>query len=166
VIIAILTPALSTIGSYILKGDPIFWITNSPFREILLGITIVSFIVIVLIRKRQIESTGPQAFTLSRHGYQEISSLNYEGVKWRVLAPPRTLWEMTPNKFDLTPKGIRIGPPRCPKCETEIEQTKSFWGGYIWTCPLCGFKKRSGVSYSVIGLRAEKIAQRQMEQHK
>jgi len=36
-------------------------------------------------------------------------------------------------------------PPRCPKCETELEETRSFWGGYIWKCVNCGFKKETEI---------------------
>jgi ribosomal protein L37AE/L43A len=54
-------------------------------------------------------------------------------------------------------------PPRCPKCETEIEQTRSFWGGYVWKCVKCGFQKRNRESYYREGERAEKIARREFE---
>ena len=120
---------------------------------------------IVLVRKRlkAIEPSGIPASSASRWGYEDIGNIDYDGMKWRVIAPlpsPPSLYRGP----DLTPSRIRVRtPPRCPECETKIEESKSFWGGYVWKCPDCDFKKRSKRSYYRVKDNVEKIAQRWVE---
>ena len=90
---------------------------------------------------------------------------SYAGVIWIVRAPK-------PSELDLEPPEITASdleletPPRCPKCETEIEQSRSFWGGYVWKCVKCGFHKRNSDSYYREEERARKIAKRHWEVYK
>ena len=112
---------------------------------------------------KAIEPSGVHGSTGSRWGYEDIGNIDHAGVKWRIIAPlppPPSLYRGP----DLTPSGIRVRtPPRCPECETQIEESKSFWGGYVWNCPDCDFKKRSKRSYYRVKDNVEKIAQRWVE---
>ena len=65
---------------------------------------------------------------------------------------------------DLTPIRIRVSlTPRCPECETELEESKNFWGGYKWNCVKCNWNKRSKDNFSTIYKQVERIVQREME---
>ncbi|MFX0208573.1 MAG: hypothetical protein ACFFDT_21505 [Candidatus Hodarchaeota archaeon] len=165
-LVAFLTPLLASLGSYFITGDVLNWFSRIPDWgwNAFVGFIGV-WIIIVLIRNRleSIKPSGVRATTISRYGYEEIGEIDYEGVKWKVIAPlPH------PSSFnrspDLTPSRIRVSiPPRCPECGTKLEESKSFWGGYNWECVGCGFKKRSRESYYTIDDRVEKLAQRDVE---
>ena len=165
-LVAILTPILASFGSYLNTGDVLNWFNRVPDWGLKVFIGFIGlWIAIVLIRKRfeSIKPSGVVVTSASRFGYEEIGELDYEGVKWKVIAPlPH------PSSFnrspDLTPSRIRVRtPPRCPECGTKLEESKSFWGGYIWECVGCGFKKRSKESFYTVDDRVEKLAQRDVE---
>lgn len=101
--------------------------------------------------------------TTPYYGWTKVAKLNYVGVIWRLHAP-------APNPYDpfeqnkILPNDIEVdGVPRCPHCETELEENESFWGGYIWSCINCNFKKRNRNSHYEEEKKALKIARRQWE---
>ena len=160
----VLPPILSTYWSYLQTGDYFYWFSNYPLREISLGLTVLCFILaLTFIRLKMINQNRFGVHTASRYGYEEIgSSIEYEGLKWRIIAPRAGPYDR--SDLDTSPNRLRIRmPPRCPKCETEIEQSQSFWGGYVWKCVACGFKKKSRDSFNTVKERVEKIAQRLAE---
>lgn len=57
-------------------------------------------------------------------------------------------------------------PPRCPKCKTELEQSKSFWGGRNWKCPRGDFTNKSKKSFYELSESLEKIVRRDWEERK
>lgn len=165
-LVGFLMPLVTILGSHFATGDYSNWINHIPFYvKVGFIVVIVLWLGIILIRKRlkAIEPSGVGAFSVSRYGYEEMGNIDYYGVKWRVIAPlphPSSLHRGP----DLTPTRIRIRTnPRCPDCETELEESKSFWGGYVWNCPGCNFKKKNKRSYYRVGDSVEKIAQRWVE---
>jgi ribosomal protein L37AE/L43A len=96
--------------------------------------------------------------------WMDVGRLNYAGVIWIVRAPKPPWHQLDAEPISVDDLELQT-PPRCPKCETEIEQTQSFWGGYIWKCVRCGFKKRNSESYYREEERAKKIARREFEIH-
>lgn len=146
ILATILTPFLTTIGSFLTKGDYFYWVYNSPLREIVLALSILlPVLVLVFIRLKTLNQKNVGMFTIPIWGFEDIGIIQYENVKWIVMSPREG---PPPCRVDTSPQRIQIRtPPRCLKCGTEIEQSHSFWGGYIWKCVGCGFKKRSQDSY-------------------
>jgi hypothetical protein len=48
--------------------------------------------------------------------------------------------------------------PRCPRCESELGEGRSFWGGHVWSCLVCGHRLRRRPSFATAEPRAEKHA--------
>ena len=98
-----------------------------------------------------------------RWGYTTVGTLNYKGVVWKTRIPSLAPWE------DLTPARARASrvdietPPRCPKCDTELEEQETFVGKYRWTCLRCGFSTKNDMSYYHESVRAETLAQSEWE---
>jgi len=83
--------------------------------------------------------------------WMEGEVIEYEGVKWQTMIPRIPLGTLTPE--------IAVVPvPRCPNCGTELEEHVGFWGGYIWECVNCGFKKRNKHNFDRESARVLKIA--------
>jgi len=172
-LVVLLTPIIISIASKINTGDWMEWFSLIPNTLwIVFGLVIFLWVIIIAIRSRvkqlQKLDAGPGVFVISTpaFGWITIGKLNYAGVVWRVRAPAPSPWESF-NLSMISPSNIEMEtPPRCPKCETELEQSHSFWGGYIWRCVGCGFQKRSRDSYYKEGERAEKIARREWEKQK
>lgn len=165
IIFAFIAPLAKSIESYFSSGDYSSWISSIKPWQIYVFIIIFSvWIIGVGIRKRYStikKDTGVGAFTVSRYGYVDIGDLPYAGVIWKMMAP-RTHY--VSNRLDYTPSALRVRtPPRCPKCQTKIEESRSFWWGYVWKCPRCNWRKRSSEKYYVVSHRAEKIVQREAE---
>lgn len=91
--------------------------------------------------------------------------LSYVDVIWQI----QTHGQSPILGFDLrkvNPSTIEANtPPRCPKCKTELEEESSFWGGYVWRCVQCGYKKRNRKNFYTESDRATRIAKREWEKH-
>ena len=172
-LVGLLTPIMIGIVSKIKTGDwmKLFGIIPNTLW-IVVGLVIFLWIVIIVIlgRIKQLQelNAGPGIAILSTpaYGWINIGKLNYAGVIWRVQVPAPAPMEAF-NPLKIHPSSIEVEtPPRCPKCETELEQYHSFWGGYIWRCVGCGFHKRNRDSFYKESERAEKIARREWERQK
>jgi hypothetical protein len=111
--------------------------------------------------------TGPFCFSIPPYGFREVSEYPYKGVLWavRVPAPPPFHFRQHDPP---SPAEIHIfTPPRCPTCKTDLEQKKTFWGKYRWSCPRpgCGFAVTNPESFSAERGRAEKIVQSDYRKH-
>lgn len=107
---------------------------------------------------RELDKPSAGFYSIPLHGWTIIGKLPYKNVIWDILIPA----ELQPSQSSAS--DIEIGtPPRCPKCQTEIEEKRSFWKGFIWICVRCGFRKRNKDSYYSEADRAEKIAKREFE---
>jgi ribosomal protein L37AE/L43A len=107
------------------------------------------------------DSHNAIGFSSAPFGWELLGTLKYLGVTWRITAPKDDPW----GSFSISRIEVET-PPRCSRCGTEIEQSHSFWGGYIWKCVGCNFKKRNGDSYYDEGRRAGKIARNKFEKQK
>ncbi len=90
--------------------------------------------------------------------YITIATIDHSDVKWEIGIP----YPGCSNKSQLHTKL----PPRCPECQTELDQEKSKVGGYVWKCVRCNFKKRNKKSYWDEREGVEKIARRLWEEGK
>jgi ribosomal protein L37AE/L43A len=174
-VVGLLTPIIIGIASKINTGDwtKCFGLIPKTLW-IIFGVVIFLWVIIIAIRNRvkqlQELDVGPGAYYITSDppfGWVTIGKLNYAGVVWRVREPASPVpWEPF-NSSRISPSSIEVEiPPRCPKCETELEESHSFWGGYIWKCVMCGFQKRNRDSYYREKDRVEKIARREWEKQK
>ena len=77
-------------------------------------------------------------------------------IKWKIHG-----WIL---RDGILPENIEaITPPRCPKCQTEIDEKALLLGGYSWNCPNCSFKKWSRSSFNVLRNSVSKVARRKVE---
>lgn len=170
ILLALLIPVVTGIGSKASTGNWLEWFTSVPSQVwIMLLIIFALWILVIAIRFRikHLREGGYSPISIisvPHGGWRNIGKLKYADVVWIVRAPTPPWYELDPKP--ITPHDLDIDtPPRCPKCETEIEQTQGFWGGYIWKCVKCGFKKRNPKSYYREEERAKKIARRDFEMY-
>ena len=107
------------------------------------------------------QKKGTGFFTFSFNDYKNyitIATIDHSDVKWEIGMP----YPRCSNKSQLHAKL----PPRCPECQTELDQEKSKVGGYVWKCVRCNFKKRNKKSYWAEQEGVEKIARRLWEEGK
>lgn len=90
-------------------------------------------------------------------GWKEIAELVHKDVIWIVRVPKSCFSINSCDEINVD------STPRCPECKTKLEQSDSFFGGYIWKCVYCGFNKRNKDSWYKESERAKKIAQREFE---
>ncbi len=167
VLLAVLLPIAGALGSFLSTGEWIAWIQLIPwYGWIIFLLLILVWIIAIFIYRRfkKIKDTGPTIFGIpyvyKRH---VVGELPYAGVIWKIyvdFTEPFDSLETTAIKnFDAE------ATPRCPdnNCKTELEEQKSFWGGYIWSCPRCGFKKKNKDSRYTESERAAKIARSDIE---
>jgi len=172
-IVAFLTPMAISIGSKINTGNWINWFGLIPkiAKIVFVGfIFLWAIIIVVFNRLKQLQGfkNVGRAFVITTplFGWTTVGKLNYAGVLWRIHAPaPSPLESFDPSSISQSSIEVET-PPRCPKCETELEQSHNFWGGYIWRCVSCGFQRRNKDSYYQEAERAEKIARREWEKQK
>jgi ribosomal protein L37AE/L43A len=173
IIVGVLIPLFIGIGSRINTGNwfiwfnaikPIVWISFLGF--------IAVWIIAIIIRKRKklIDEMncnyGPIIASIPAFGWIVIGTMEYAGVIWRIKAPAPAPWKYI-GEDEINPYSIEAEtPPRCPKCETELEQIHRFWGGYLWSCVSCGFKKKNKNSFYREDDRVTKIARREWEKNK
>lgn len=130
---------------------------------------IFGFIIVIWIlrisrkRKRKNKDIGIQVITSHTYGWTQIGKINYKDVIWNVVIPSPSPWNNILNSHINSSILDILIPPLCPKCETEIEENKSFWGGYIWTCVQCNFKKRNKDNIYKESERAKRIAKKKIK---
>lgn len=171
ILLAFLIPVVTGIGSKASTGNWLEWFATIQSQVwITLVIIFALWILVIAIRYRikhlRKEGQSPiSIISVPYGGWRNIGKLKYADVIWIVRAPAPPWYELNPEP--ITPHDLDIDtPPRCPKCETEIEQAQSFWGGYVWKCVKCGFQKRNRESYYKEEERAKKIARREFEMYR
>ncbi len=166
-LLAVLLPIAGAFGSLLSTGEWITWIQLIPlYGWIIFLILIVVWIVAIFIYRRleKIKDTGPTIFGIP-YVYERhiVGELPYVGVIWRIYVDFTDILD----SFETTAiKNFNAeSTPRCPdkNCKTELEEHKNFWGGYIWLCPRCGFKKKNKDSRYTESERAAKIARSDIE---
>ena len=80
-------------------------------------------------------------------GWEPVAELNHGGVLWTVRAPKTHFVRIT-EEPRIDPQRLNIQtPPKCPECKTELEEDRAFFGGHLWTCIRCEFRKRNKDDY-------------------
>lgn len=89
---------------------------------------------------------------------QTVGVVEHAGVKWDIVAPKPSTFEIESDYVSRLPKMIDVStPPKCPSCGVELEETKSRIYDYIWKCVGCGFSKRNKDSFYTESIRALRI---------
>lgn len=169
-VVALLTFMIISIASKIDTGDWMEWFGLIPRTIwIIFGLIIFLWIIVIAIRNRFKQmrkldaGSGAGVLVWPTHGWTVIGKRNYSGVVWRICVPAPSPWRtFDPSRISVSSIDVET-PPRCPDCETELEERHSFWGAYIWRCVKCDFKKRSWDSCHKVAKRVEKIARREWE---
>lgn len=121
------------------------------------------FLLILFIRRAQSNRATKVRFvaTPPQFGYTELSEYEHKDVFWPVRVPANPLSRNLSGQSITNPSDVTIGiPPRCPKCKTELDERKTFWRGYKWICPDCGFSKHNKNDFHSERDRVEKIVRR------
>jgi len=171
--ITVLTPIATALGSKIVSGSWTEWIEKVPIPAwIVFGTAMLLWIAGVLVRKRlktirESEIDYSPAW-VPPWGWIEVYELEHAGVLWTVLVPVpvrggRTFFD--PMSVSSSELNIAI-PPKCPNCQTELEEKLRFFGGYKWECIRCGFEKRNKDKFGREKRRALKLAKSDWESHR
>jgi len=168
-IIALLTLIFGVLGSQLSTDNWMTWIQLVPLSIWLLFV-ILMFIWITSILVKRYKRLHVPTVLAGVGNYcgriENIGCIKYKGVSWRIYANKTSHFDPLDN---VTIKNIESeDTPRCPSntCGNELEQNKSFWGGYVWSCPRCGFKMRNKDSFATESRRASSIARSKFENNR
>lgn len=145
ILLIILTPTIMVIVSKVSTGDSSKLFATTPVVIwVILAIIFIPWTVYAIHHRiKHIRgenwSLKPLRFKPSG-GWKSIDTIEYADVSWNVRVPVQASTFKSREVLTQDDLDIEI-PPRCPKCSTELEQTKSFWGWYVWKCVNCGFRK-------------------------
>ena len=164
VIASIIVSIIIALGSKAYTGKWLEWFKLIPLTTLkIVGGWILLWIVIIFISRRFKNLKNSNGIFAAvnygaPYGWVPLGEIEYNEVIWRFRSPKSTPYgDYSKSDIDVET------PPRCPNCETELEQSNSFWGGYIWKCLVCDFKKRNRESYYTEEERVKKIARRNLE---
>jgi hypothetical protein len=147
------------------------WVANSlPLNVLVVFVFAIVLFASMFLRYRQLHAKNRFGMVWLQNPSHEWVTLDqllpYAGVLWTVrqFVPD---WQPIGHREDSKTKFVNsfdiVTPPRCPECQTELEQKHQFFGGYRWECVQCGFKKRNRLSYYREADRALKILRREAE---
>jgi hypothetical protein len=168
IILLLLTPLITVLGSKLQTGSWTAWFVNKPkYVYFIFGGVVLLWFTTTLIRKRlkkierqnYFDLVGP--VVIPAFGYIQIDEIKHADVLWKVRAPAQapSLWDEF-SISNINPNAINIyTPPICPKCRTELEEELRFFGGYRWSCIRCGFSIKQKHSYYREKIRAQRLAQ-------
>ncbi len=167
----VLVPATLALGTILLSkhatGDWLRYLKSMPATgwAVIGGVVTVWILLVGVCRRAkrvraENDRRGPLCFSVPAFGYQEVNEFRYKEVLWAVRVPAPPPWHFGRSEPPF-PGDIDVAtPPRCPKCKTDLEQKKTFWGRYRWSCPRpgCNFAITNAESFYAECERAEKIA--------
>lgn len=167
ILLIVLAPAITTIVSKVSTDDWFKFFSTTPVVVwAILAIILVPWTMYAIHhRTKHIQeenwSSKPLRFKPSG-GWKSIDTVKYADVIWNVRVPVQASTFRRSEVVTRDALDIEI-PPRCPKCGTELEQTKNFWGRYVWKCVNCGFHKRNRDDFSREERRVIKLARKQFD---
>ncbi len=160
-ILYLLGPLAALVGLRLATGNWEWLKTLHAWVWILLAVSVLG---IIWVRERlkalREKPLGFSVISVPPYGWTKIGDLSYKGVKWHVRVPtPGPLFRQPSSPSDVDVQT----PPRCPKCETELEENRHLLWGFTWRCVGCGFRRHNQESIYTEVRRAERIAQRHYE---
>jgi len=161
IIVTIVTSMIFILGSKVTTGKWLEWFKlNSVTPLIFFGVSIILLFIFRRVKHlKYLDGPFVGVSYGAPYGWIPLGDIKYNKVIWRLRSPKSGL---SGSDYSISRIDVKI-PPRCPNCETELEESHSFWGGYIWKCVMCNFKNRNRESYYTEKKRVEKIARRTLE---
>jgi len=165
--IALVLPNMITfVGSKLQSGNWLTWFRLIPHwvKIAFFGIIGLWLIIILVVRRiRNLREQNlpalPLVLSVPRWGYKTIGTMTHKDVTWRIQISAPAPWDGIVGTETQSSR-VRLAPePYCPKCETELEESKTFFGGYCWSCLNCGFATKNNMDAYREAIRAEKLAQ-------
>ena len=98
--------------------------------------------------------------------WEELRRVAHNGAIWVVLrdaASPEAKQQRAGNHPGGAQRRVLI-PPRCPRCEAELEESRRLFRGYAWRCGGCGFRTESKDSFSQTKAQVERLQRRLREE--
>lgn len=167
-IVVIFLPTVVSVVSKFYTGNWFNYAKSIPRIYRIMFITIFCLWLLASIiyrRKKLVDELNSDSFigfyVIPAYGWIKVGEIQYADLLWNIKVPAPSPW--SDSESINTNRVEADTPPRCPKCKTEIEQSSSFWGGYIWQCVACGYRKKSKGSYYKEAKRVKKIAKRELE---
>jgi len=168
ILLIILTPFITSIVSKVSTDNWSKLFATTPVLVwVILAIIFIPWIVFAI--RHRIKQLHKENWSLKplrwqpRGGWETIHKIKYAGVVWHVRVPVQASTFKRRVVLTLDSLDIEI-PPRCPDCETKLEETKSFWWWYVWKCVNCGFHKRNRDDCFRVERRVIKLAERWFEE--
>lgn len=167
ILVTLFIPIAAAIGSKLATGDWLEWFA-APKNLVWVILAIILWVVGSAIYRRikhlREQNQPPVSLRFARSGgWKTIHKIKHAGVNWHVRIPVDDYALKDRERPTVSDLDIEI-PPRCPECGTKIEETESFWPGYIWKCVKCGFHKRNRDSYLKEERRVTNLAERWFEE--
>ncbi|MED4342920.1 hypothetical protein [Bacillus licheniformis] len=155
----IVSPIVSAIVSKITTGSWISWFSQ-PVIITLLLIILVWFVICLIYRMITYRKNEQTLAYFLGVGGKKIYELPYKGVLWAIYGDLDVY-----GKVNIDTIYAREA-AKCPKCRTELEETKTFLGSYKWECINClNFKKTNKLSLYQESIKATKIAKSKFEEN-
>jgi hypothetical protein len=135
---------------------------------LLTAILAIVVMTVVVLRVRVLNRPGPalpvvlvNSVPLSGPGPSARYRTQFMGAVWHwrvpVIDPGHDPIE-DPRNHDFRRLEMDGDCPRCPRCESELDEQRSFWGGYDWRCLVCLHRLRRQPSFAAAEAQAEKHA--------
>ena len=168
ILLIVLTPIITGIASKVSTDNWFKLFATTPVLVwVILAIIFIPWIVFAIhhrIKHLQKENWSPRPLRFEPSGgWETIYKVEHAGVVWNVRVPVQASTFKRREVPTLNALDIEI-PPRCPDCGTELEETKSFWGWYVWKCVNCGFRKRNRDNCFKEERRVIKLARKRFEE--
>lgn len=168
-LLALLTPVVIALGSWLATGSWLTWLRQIPMPVFVgIGMLFVLWIVPALLRRRVVrkrKSGARGAQVCLAYPRMEYGRMEHAGVQWKVLVPAPTPQLYPTREPVLDVDRVEIDtPPLCPACNTELEESERYFGGYTWSCVRCAHKTKAKDSYHREAERAERIAKSLIEE--
>ncbi len=165
----LITFFLAGLGSYLANGGDFFlWIAAIPVYVWIILI-IISISILIFKRKQEVDiskhdlqerySYSPDTEILCQAEYGTYTAANvpYDGILWHIKALNNPSLEMLRGIDKYDSLLIEI-PPKCPVCKSDLFERLSFWGGFLWECKRCRFKKRTSLPFLIAASHALAVA--------
>ena len=160
-VLPLLLPSVGVVGNRIASGS--WWPTSWSDWAIAITIVIVcSALLLIVFRFRALKKQQHPNVLFGRNPLLpdiRLGDLVYKNAKWRISVAHPILPFRSPHEHCVEVKT----PPRCEKCDVELDETETFFGSYKWLCVSCGNEIKSAKSFEAESSTVQKLAQSQWE---
>jgi hypothetical protein len=136
-LVLLLTPAVTALASKLQTGSWSAWFAVIPrLVYYIVAAIFLLWVLIVLLRRRarhirHMNDPVVRPIFIPQFGYVQVGELTHAGVRWRFLAPAPAPWDRFEPRSVAASSITVETPPRCPKCDTELEEQARFLGGAV-----------------------------------